>query len=425
MTSYEPYPTVEIDGASFNSDYALSSVRISSGRKDVLNQPEPSYASIELWTDASQPLDVEIADSLTVSINKGTTGTQTIFTGTISDISISLPQYGDIGSIARYNVTAVGALALLNKRLAGTSGYAKEFDGTRILNILSEAFLTEWDDLDTVTTWADLPNDVTWLSYDATSLALVDDLTANVDVPGQYELKAYPSGSGGGEANAYVLAKEAAQSGRGVLWEDGEGGLHYNDYAARALATPYPLTPDDLLANGLSSNMQWGQIVNDVTLTYGGSGGGGGGGGGSVNAQDQQSKILYGQLAASKETILFNESDAQDQAEAYLASRAYPRNYPAVFTVPLHSPTVTDATRDQLAAVYSGLRVSTNALPAVFGATFDGFVEGWEWNLTRYTADLSLFVSAYSETYESQIWLQVPNTTTWNTYNPATIWEDA
>jgi hypothetical protein len=425
MTTYEPYPTVEIDGASFNPEYALSSVRISSGRKDVLNQPEPSYASIELWTDASQPLDVELSDSLTVSINKGTTGTQTVFTGTISDISISLPQYGDIGSIARYSVTAVGALALLNKRLAGTLGFAKEFDGTRILNILTEAFVTEWDDLDTVTTWADLPNDVTWLSYDATSLALVDDLTANVDVPGQYELKAYPSGSGGGQANAYELAQQAAQSGRGVLWEDGEGGLHYDDYAARALATPYPLTPDDLLANGLSSNMQWGQIVNDVTLTYGGSGGGGGGGGGSVNAQDQQSKILYGQLAASKDTILFNESDAQDQAEAYLASRAYPRNYPAVFTVPLHSPTVSDATRDQLAAVYSGLRISTSDLPAVFGQTFDGFVEGWEWNLTRYTADLSLFVSAYSETYESQIWLQVPNTTTWNTYNPATIWENA
>jgi len=413
MTSYEPYPTVEIDGASFDLEYALSSVRVSSGRKDVLNQPEPSYASIELWTDASQPLDVEIADSLTVSINKGTTGTQTIFTGTISDISISLPQYGDIGSIARYSLTAVGALALLNKRLAGTSGYAKEFDGTRILNILTEAFVTEWDDLDTVTTWADLPNDVTWLSYDATSLALVDDLTANVDVPGQYELKAYSDG----EANAYEIAKTAAQSGRGVLWEDGLGGLHYDDYASRALETPYELTPDDLLANGLSSNMQWGQIVNDVTIVYKN--------GQTENAQDQQSKILYGQLAASKTTVLENGSDAQDQAEAYLASRAYPRNYPAVFTVPLHSPTVTDATRDQLAAVYSGLRVSTNALPAVFGATFDGFVEGWEWNLTRYTADLSLFVSAYSETYESQIWLQVPNTTTWNTYNPATIWENA
>ena len=413
MTDYEPYPTVEIDGGIFYPDNTLSSVRISSGRKDVLNQPEPSYASIELWTDANDPLDVELSDSLTVSINKGTTGTQTIFTGTISDISISLPEYGDIGSIARYSVTAVGALALLNKRVAGVSGYAKEFDGTRILNILTEAFVTEWDDLDSVTTWEDLPNGVTWDSYDATSLALVDDLTANVDVPGQYELKAYSDG----DANAYEIAKDAAQSGRGVLWEDGIGGLHYDDYAARALATPYELTQDDLLANGLSSNSQWGEIVNDVTIVYKN--------GQSANAQDQQSKILYGQLAASKTTQLENLSDAEEQAEAYLYSRAYPRNYPAVFTVPLHSPTVSDATRDQLAAVYSGLRISTSDLPAVFGATFDGFVEGWEWNLTRYTADLSLFVSAYSETYESAIWLQVPNTTTWNTYDPTTIWENA
>jgi len=71
MTDYEPYPTVEIDGASFDPEYALSSVRISSGRKDVLNQPEPSYASIELWTDANNPLDVELSDSLKVFIPSG------------------------------------------------------------------------------------------------------------------------------------------------------------------------------------------------------------------------------------------------------------------------------------------------------------------------------------------------------------------
>ena len=413
MTSYEPYPTVEIDGGIFYPDNTLASVKITSGRRDVLEQPNAGFANIELWTDADSPLDVELSDALTISINKGTSGTQTIFTGTISDISISLPQYGDIGSIARYSVTAVGALALLNKRLAGTSGYAKEFDGTRILNILTEAFITEWDDLDSVTTWADLPNTVSWESYDASSEHLINTLTASVDVPGQYELTAYAAD----EANALTLAQNAAASGRGVLWEDGEGGLHYDDYAARALETPYVLTADDLLANGLSSNSQWGEIINDVTIVYKNNQ--------TKNAQDQQSRILYGQLAASKTTQLENGADAQEQADTYLETRAYPRNYPAVFTIPLHSPTVSDATRDQLAAVYNGMRVSIADLPAVFGQTFDGFVEGWEWNLTRYEAELSLFVSAYSETYLSQIWLQVPNTTTWNTYNPATIWENA
>jgi len=130
-------------------------------------------------------------------------------------------------------------------------------------------------------------------------------------------------------------------------------------------------------------------------------------------------------LAASKTTQLHNEADAQLQADQYLETRAYPRVYPKVFTIPLHSPTVSDATRDALAAVFTGTRVKTSILPAVFGQTFDGFVEGYSWDLTRYEATLSLYVSAYSETYLSQIWLQIPDITTWATYNGTTTWENA
>ncbi len=413
MTSYSPNPTVEIDGGVFYPDNTYDTIRITSGRRDVLDQPNAGFANVELWTDANTPLDIELSDALVVKVDKATTGQQTLFTGTISDIQISLPAYGSVGSMARYNLTAVGSLALLNKRLAGTSGYSKEYDGTRIYNILHEAFVTEWDDLDGVTTWQDLPNTVSWASYDATNEALVNDLATNVDTPGQYELTAYSAET----ANALTLAQQAADSGRGVLYENADGSLGYDDYAARALATPFELTANDLLANGLNSNSQWGEIINDVTITYKANA--------TKNAQDAQSKILYGQLAATKDTILESGTDAQEQANSYLESRAYPRTYPATFTVPLHSPTVSDATRDQLLAVYNGLRVSTQDLPAVFGQTFDGFVEGWEWDLSRNTATLAMFVSAYSETYLSQIWLQVPQTTTWNTYNATTTWENA
>lgn len=413
MTSYEPYPTVEVDGGLFFDYNTIASIRVTSGRRDVLDQPNAGFANVEFWTDSNNPLDIELSDSLNIRINKGTAGTQTIFSGTISDIQITLDQFGDIGSIARYSVTAVGPLALLNKRLAGTAGYSKEFDGTRVYNILREAFITEWDDLDSVTTWAMLPNTVTWASYDATNEALVNNLAANVDTPGQYELYAYSDGT----ANALTLAQAAADSGRGVLCESGDGSLHYDDYAARALHTPYELTADDLLANGLATNAQWGEIINNVTVTYKANA--------SKTARDQQSAILYGELAATKSTQLENGTDAQQQANEYLESRAYPRTYPERFGVALHSPTVTDATRDQLAAVYNGLRISTSDLPAVFGVTFDGFVEGWEWQITRYEAFINLYCSAYSETYLSQIWLQVPNTTAWNTYNPTTTWENA
>jgi hypothetical protein len=413
VTNYNPSPIVEIDGGLFYPDNTLTNIRISSGRRDVLEQPNASYANVELWTEADNPLDIELSDSLNIKLNNPTSGTTDLFTGTISDIDISLSGLGSVGSVARYRLTAVGSLALLNKRTVGATNFAKEFDGTRIYNILSEAFLTEWDDLDNLTTWADLPNTVTWASYDATAQALVDNLATDIDQPGQYELTGYSDG----ETNALQLAQLAAVSGRGVLYESGTGELNYDDYAARALRSPLILTDNDLLINGLSTNSQWGEIINDVTLTYKNNQ--------TVNAQDSQSKILYGQLSGSKSTQLENKADAELQAQQYLETRAYPRIYPEQFTIPLHSPTISDATRAALLGVFTGLRVKTSDLPQVFGQTFDGFVEGYEWNLNVKQATLTLFVSAYSETYLSEIWLQVPQSTTWATYNGTTTWENA
>jgi len=382
------------------------------GRNDVTTQPQPGYASISLWTDASDPLSVSLSQAVSISINKGTSGTQEIFAGIISDIDISLQAYGSDGSIAVYSITAVGPLSQLNRHLVGATGYAKEFDGTRILNILSEAFLQSWSDVGPTITWNDLPTETTWASYDATNVALVNNLTANVVVPGDYELMAYSSG----EDDAYTLATQAANSGRGVLWEGGDGDLHYDSYATRSTASPLTLTADDILARGLRTASQWGEIVNDVNVTYRA---------GTEVARDENSIIQYGQLSGTRITQLHNSADALAQANDFLESRAYPRMYPETITIPLHSPTVSDAKRDALAAVYNGLRVNTSALPAVFGTTFDGFVEGYTWNLTRYTAELALTCSAYSETYLSIIWDQEPPTLTWAGYTPITqAWQD-
>lgn len=382
------------------------------GRNDVTEQPQPGFASIQLWTDANDPLDVALSQPVQIEINKGTSGTQQIFYGTISDIDITLSAYGSEGSVAVYSITAVGPLAQLNRRLVGQSNFAKEFDGTRVLNILTEAFLTEWDDLSPVLEWQDLPNEVTWLTYDAVGIGLVDNLITNVDTPGIYELEAYSDGV----TDAYTLAVEAANSGRGVLWECGCGELHYDDYSARASAVALELTADDLLAQGLRTAAQWGEIVNDATVTYRA---------GSEVARDDNSITLYGQLSGIRYTQLEKKADAEAQAADFISQRAFPRMYPQELTIPLHSPTVSDATRDALAMVYNGLRINTEALPAVFGTTFDGFVEGYTWNLTRYTAELALTCSAYSETYSSIIWYQIPPTTTWAGYTPSTTeWQE-
>jgi hypothetical protein len=409
---YDPYPTVTVDQTVVLSDKTLSSIQINYGRRDVLEQPSAAFANMRFWTDGDSPLDIELSDSVEIEIAKGTTGTQTIFTGTISDIQISFDAYGADGSIAIYSVTAVGPLALLNKRDAGLVNYAKEFDGTRVYNILYDAFITTWQELQGTTSWTNAPNTISWTDYDATSQALVDGLAANVDVPGQYELQAYNDGA----TNAWTLAQDAANSGRGVLWEDGLGAIHYSDFATRVTAPVVTLTADDLLAAGLSVDAQWGEIYNYIEVGYRA---------GTVYAEDATSQDLYGRLVGSKSTTLHNSSDAQQQADDYIRSRAFARVYPNALTIPLHSPTVSDATRDTMCAIYNGVNIKTVDLPAVMGTEFNGFVEGWTWNLTRYTADLTLFCSAYSETYSSEIWYQVLPTITWATYNPVIEWEDA
>lgn len=412
MTSYQPNPVVTFANVNVYANNTIADIQINMGRDDVLEQPQAGYARIVLWTDAEIPLNVNLSDSVTVAIDNGTAGSSTIFTGIVSDLNISLERFGDVGSIAEYTLTAVGPLAQLNKRTAGATNYSKEFDGTRMLNILTDAFLTSWDDVGIGSTWQVLPNGLTWDSYDATNLDLVDNLATTIDVPGDFELMAYNDGV----TNALNLINITAQSGRGVLYEAGNGELHYTDYSGRTGQTPLELTADDLLTNGLSTAAQWSEIVNDAAVTYRA---------GTEYYGDETSRLLYGQLTGTRETVLHNQADALQQAEDFITSRAYPRVYPNELTIALHNPNVSDATRDALIAAENGTEVITSALPAVFGSNFNGFIEGYTWNLTRYEAVLTLICSAVSETYPHIIWYQVPPTTTWSGYTPNTdTWSD-
>lgn len=413
MTVYTPYPKVIFAGTTEYADETVSSISISLGRRDIFEQALPGVANIELWTDANTALDVELSDSVNIQIQDSDGVYQQIYGGIISDIEITLDQYGDIGSIAKYRITAVGPLANLQKRMVGALGYPKEFDGTRIYKILSEAYLTSWNEVAPTLRWQDVPNTATWENFDGIGQSLVNELASNVVQPGDFELTAYSDGA----ANALDLAQNAAQSARGFLYESMDGDVHYDAYSTRTTYVPITLTADDLLARGLRQAAQWSEIVNDVTITYKN--------GQTVNAADADSQFIYGQLTGSRSTSLENGADAQDQADAFVASRAYPRTYPEELTIPLHSPTVSDATRDTLIDYRVGYAVYTDDLPTVFGGTFNGFVEGIKWNLTRYTAEMTLVCSAQSETYPHQIWLQIAPTVTWAGYTPTTTrWMD-
>lgn len=411
MTTYNPNPTIEIAQIAVENNVVLNDLSVTCGRTNVLDQPSPGYARVTLVTMADIAMPINLSEQFQIFIQTPSAGTVSIFNGIISDIEINLASYGSTGSITTYTVTAVGPLASLQRKTAGLTGYAKEFDGTRVFNILSEAFLTEWDDVGPTVSWTDIPFGVTWATYDGVNINLVNNLVTNVDTPGVYELMAYADG----DANALTLAQDAAQSGRGVLSEQGDGSIHYDDYSARATFSPLTLTDNDLASAGLKTAAQWAEIVNDVTVTYRA---------GQANSRDEQSIILYGSLSGTRTTQLHNLSDAETQADAFKAARAYPRIYPEQFVIPLHSPTVSNATRNTLASIYCGLPIVTSDLPAVFGTSFDGYVEGWNWHVKEKEAYLTLIASAQSETYTSIVWYQIPPGTTWTGYPSLVKWMD-
>ena len=68
MTAYTPYPTVEIDGGIFYPDNTISRISITTGRRNIYEQPPAGFAIVELWTTADAPLTVALSDSLTVRI---------------------------------------------------------------------------------------------------------------------------------------------------------------------------------------------------------------------------------------------------------------------------------------------------------------------------------------------------------------------
>ena len=412
MTAYTPYPKVIFGGATEYADNTISRITISLGRRDIFEQALPTLINCELWTDANSPLNITLGQSVAVQIQDSNGDYQQLCYGIVSDIDISLAAYGDEGSIAVYRISAVGLLAALHKRLVGSNGYPKQFDGDRIYDILFEAFVTSWSEVAPTLTWGQMPSITTWENYEGGNQDLIDDLSTTIAQPGDFELTAYSDGA----VDALTLAQDAAQSARGYLYEGRFGRIFYDSYSSRADEVPIVLTADDLLADGLRQAAQWSEIVNDVTITYKNNQ--------SVNAADATSQFTYGQLSGSRSTSLENGSDAQDQADAFLSSRAYPRTYPEDLTIALHSPTVSDATRDALINSNVSKAVYTNALPAVFGTEFDGFIEGIKWNLTRYTAEMTLVCSAQSETYPHQIWLQIAPVLTWATYNSTTKWSD-
>ena len=410
MSQWTPEWNLTINGGGSYTNLTLANLTITSGRQDIYSQPYAGYCNVEILNLDLSPIEMDINDQINIQVKDSSGSFVNLFGGYVTDIDVEVTQASSTAISERIKVVALGALSKLPKTL--TEGVlSKDFDGDQIYTILSEALFDTWNEVPAAETWAGYDPTTTWANAENSGLG-------DIDQPGDYELTARSSST----TDIYSLVSSLATSGLGYLYEDSQGRIGYADSTRRSsyLATNgyVDLTGSHALARGIRTSKRSGDVRNNVTITY------------KANAQesasDADSIAIYGQQSYEITTSLENGSDALDQAEFYLALRAFPEAQFKSITFPLASPEIDDTDRDALLEVFMGLPVNITDLPSnITNGQFQGFVEGWTFTAGYNSLYLTLTVSPTAYSLQSTRWNGVSATETWNSIDAGLEWINA
>jgi hypothetical protein len=410
MSQWTPEWNLTINGGGDYTNLTLANLTITSGRQDIYSQPYAGYCNVEIINLDQSPIVIDVNDQINIQVKDSSGTFVNLFGGFVTDIDVEVTQASSTAISETIKVVALGALSKLPKTL--TEGVlSKDFDGDQIYTILSEALFDTWNEVPAAETWAGYNATTTWANAENSGLG-------DIDQPGDYELTARSSNT----TDIYSLVSSLATSGLGYLYEDAQGRIGYADSTRRSsyLATNgyVDLTGNHALARGVRTSKRSGDVRNNVTITY------------KANAQesasDAESISIYGQQAYEIRTSLEKGSDALDQAEFYLALRAFPQAQFKSITFPLSSPEIDDADRDALLNVFMGLPLNISNLPSnITNGQFQGFVEGWTFTAGYNSLYLTLTVSPTAYSLQSTRWNGVSGAETWNTLSPTLEWIDA
>jgi hypothetical protein len=411
MTQWAPVWRVKIAGVDV-TDSVLASLNITSGRTNIYEQAQAGYCSITLIVFNQAAIGYQINDTLSVEVQDTAAVYKPIFGGSIVDIAVSVSEVGSSAYTQEVTITALGALARLQKAL--TDGVlTQDFDGDQIYTILSQVLFAQWQQVPAAETWANYDPTITWANAGNSGLG-------EIDRPGNYELAQRSSS----RIVIYDLVSALATSGLGYLYEDGSGLISYGDSTHRTTylaANGYTdLTANHALGQGITIKTRAGDVRNDVTIKY------------NTNSQDevsdrdQASVGLYGELAQIITTTIKHQADAEDQAAFYLALRAYPQpNFDSI-TYALTNPELDNGDRNSLINVFIGQPIALNDLPLnMSSGTFQGFVEGFNFRASYNELAVTLLMSPLAYSLQAMRWNDVPITETWASVSPILTWEYA
>ena len=411
MTIFNPIWKVEIQGVEYTT-YILSNLTITSGRNNIYQQAQAGYCNIELINLNHAIVNININDSVSISLQDSTSTFVPIFGGTVVDFGIEVVTAGSVGINQTLSITALGALSRLPKAL--TDGVLnQDYDGDQIWEVLQDLLLNNWGEVPAALTWANYDPTETWATAENVGLG-------EIDRPGDYELGARTSD----RTDIYSLVAALATSGLGYIYEDASGLISYASSTHRSvyLATNgyTDLTANEALYNGLKIQTRAGDVRNDITLKYGSNSSS------EVSAEDIESIRVYGRLAQQISTTVKHQVDAQSQADFYLTLRAAPQANLDSITFQLTNPELDDGDRDSLINVFMGLPLRISDLPPnMASGTFIGFVEGWTFKAAYNEIAISLNLSPLSYSLQAMSWEQVSIAEAWNTITGTLTWETA
>ena len=411
MTIFNPIWYVAINGVEY-TNFVLANLTTASGRTNIYEQAQAGYCSLSLYNVAQSNVTININDTVTIQLKDSTNTFVPIFGGSVVDVTIGVATAGSVGISQQIDIIALGALSRLQKSL--TDGVlSKEFDGDQILDVLTDLLINSWNEVAPSLEWNAYDPATTWANAENSGLG-------DIDTPGTYELAARSSS----RIDVYSLVSALATSGLGYIYESATGAISYADSSHRSiyLAT-YGYTDvsaAQAIASGLKIVTRAGDVRNSVTVKYGATSSA------EKSATDPTSITQYGQLATIVTTTLHNASDAEDQADFYLALRANPFPMLTSITFELTNPEIDDSDRDALIGIFMGLPLRIADLPLnMSSGTYLGFVEGWQFSANYNTVSVTALLSPLAFSLQAMQWDEVPIAELWNTISGSLEWQDA
>jgi hypothetical protein len=378
--TWKPNGTVQINGTTY-TDKTLWNVQISNGRNNILDQSRAGFASVQLLSTDGTHYNVQLNDTVVIKVEDSSAVDVTVFTGKVTDVRSDVNASGSVGTAVITTVTAIGPFGQMARKIIGDTAYPKEYDDDRMDRILTEA-------------------------------GVVIDV---VDTPGVYEFTARAANP----VDAYTLATYYAQMGFGYVYETQSGEVGYANESRRLNEVQdngYFTIPENyILWSGVSANRSLNDLVNSVTLTYKANA--------TVSASNAGSISTYGTVASKVITELEQGTEAQYQADRYIALRATPQTNLSSFSIMLDSSYMTNADRDVFLNIYMGKPIEILSLPnALINAVYKGFVEGWVFSFNQYQASLNITTTDSSLSIVPTRWQDVSALQKWSDVGALVQW---